>query len=273
MKERIHFIHKDIVDPTDPVSITLIGCGGTGTRLISELVRMNIMLLKLGNRGINVCVVDGDTISNSNIGRQLYYEDDIGRNKAEVTIERINQNFGFNWSCVNEYANEKFDKISELFKTNTPSSNFMISCVDTISARKVIYSIFNSNYYGDSHESYSKKYYYLDCGNSYDKGQVILGSRGSIEQPKLKQFKTIDHLKDVFQFFGNSNIDKAIEGEDKQASCSTYEALERQDPFINSTIAMLAAKIIWNLIRNHSITEHGYFVNLKEQMPITALLV
>jgi hypothetical protein len=40
------------------------------------------------------------------------------------------------------------------------------------------------------------------------------------------------------------------------------EALEKQDLFINSSVATLAGQLLWTLMRRGRIEHHGYFVNL-----------
>ncbi len=268
MKKQIHFAAPVIINPVDIVSITIIGMGGTGTRLIQELVRMNIMLLKLGHIGLHVTVMDGDKISSSNIGRQFYYKEDIGEFKAETITKRINRNFGFNWFSINK----NFYYHANLMSNNLMYSNIVVSCVDVIEPRIQLNNLLkkvSSDGYHDSDETF----YSIDCGNSFNQGQVICGTVKNIKQPIMKNLITVPKLKGIFEIFNTETIEKAKEGEDQQASCSTFEALQRQDPFINSMIATLAARIIWNLIKEHQLTEHGYFVNLEESTPIISLKV
>lgn len=273
MKQRIHFADRIIMRPQDPISITIIGMGGTGTRLISELVRMNIMLLKLDHVGIHVTVMDGDKISDSNIGRQFFYNEDIGKFKAQTVIERINRNFGFNWDCVNEYMTHDNETDDPSKITNTVFSNFMVSCVDRIDPRIELSNTLNDNKVDFGYHNSDKPLYYIDCGNSFDQGQVICGTIFPVNQPKMDDCTVVEKLKGVFDVFSNDVIVDAMNSEDFTASCSTFEALQKQDPFINSTIASLASRIMWKLIKDHMITENGYFVNLSDPTPITSLKV
>jgi hypothetical protein len=45
-------------------------------------------------------------------------------------------------------------------------------------------------------------------------------------------------------------------------SCSAVEALERQEPFVNPTLANHALALLARLFRHGSITYHGAFVNV-----------
>ena len=65
------------------VSIALIGVGGTGSLVLSGLVRLNHAIRQLGHPGIEVNVYDPDFVTEANIGRQLFTTDEIGQNKAQ----------------------------------------------------------------------------------------------------------------------------------------------------------------------------------------------
>ena len=50
--------------------------------------------------------------------------------------------------------------------------------------------------------------------------------------------------------------------DDGQPSCSAAAALERQEPFINSTLAQHALALLARLFRCGEINYHGAFINL-----------
>ena len=47
-----------------------------------------------------------------------------------------------------------------------------------------------------------------------------------------------------------------------EPSCSAVEALERQEPFVNSTLAQHALALLARLFRYGEISYHGGFINL-----------
>ena len=59
--------------------VTIIGCGGTGSAAAEYLARA----------GVNLRLIDRDIVELSNIQRQLYTEEDIGRPKAEALGEHL----------------------------------------------------------------------------------------------------------------------------------------------------------------------------------------
>jgi PRTRC genetic system ThiF family protein len=81
----------------------VIGAGGTGSLLATDLARLNLALEETGHPGMKVTIVDGDTVSKSNVGRQSFYTCDIGSNKAEVVVSRINNAYGFSWVAKPEF--------------------------------------------------------------------------------------------------------------------------------------------------------------------------
>ena len=216
--------------PTHPITVALAGCGGTGSQVLTCLGRIDFALRGLGHPGLQVFAYDPDIVSPANIGRQLFAEADIDQNKATVLITRINRFFGLDWVAMPK----AFDEHSE-------STNMIISCVDTIAARREIEQAWNDTSYV---REYQKHYYWLDFGNSQHSGQAILGGTG------------LPHVFDLFPDFTD-------EGNDDGPSCSLAEALSKQDLFINSTLAQLGMDIIWRLIRHQGIDHHGLFLNLQ----------
>jgi hypothetical protein len=65
-------------------------------------------------------------------------------------------------------------------------------------------------------------------------------------------------------------------GEDSLPSCSALEALDRQEPFINQTLASSALAMLAQLFRYGRLTHHGAFFNAKtgqmSALPIAPVL-
>jgi PRTRC genetic system ThiF family protein len=246
----VHFTAGYLLNPTHPVTIDVAGCGGTGSMVISGLARLNEALRSLGHPGLFVRVFDNDTVSEANIGRQLFSSSDIGQNKAGIILTRINRFFSLNWQSYPCLYGEELEKENY--------ANIIISCVDTIKSRLEIDTYFKMQYQPDNSTVQSKiPYYWLDYGNSRDTGQVILGTLQKIKQPKSEN-ETFGRLKTVIDVF--PDISEA--GEDNEPSCSLAEALNKQDLFINSTLAQYGLGLIWKLFREAFIRFHGAFVNL-----------
>ena len=243
----VHYIPERIVNPDESVEIALVGAGGTGSALLSGLARINYSLLALGHEGLLVYVFDGDNVSEANVGRQLFSMADVGLNKAVVQVTRINNFFGFNWRA---YPSMFMPKTIEKAR----NTQIVISAVDNAKARAQI-----------KHSIKGRTLYYLDCGNTVNTGQVVLGTASEIRQPKLKGVKTVGHLPDVIDLYPEMEVSdkESIQG----PSCSLAESLRRQDLFINQQVATAALRLLWKMFRKGKIAEHGCFINLESPTP------
>ena len=81
-----------------PVTVWLLGAGGTGSELLDGLARLHAALLALGHPGgLQVTVWDGDLVSTANLGRQRFWPVDVGHPKATVLVQRLNLFAGLAW--------------------------------------------------------------------------------------------------------------------------------------------------------------------------------
>lgn len=98
--KKVHFTENYLLNPHHPVTVFVIGAGGTGSQVITNLARMSMALRALGHPGLHVTVFDPDTVSTANIGRQLFNETELGLNKATALVTRINHFFGYSLSLI-----------------------------------------------------------------------------------------------------------------------------------------------------------------------------
>ena len=236
-KHYVRFDHS--YEQTD---ILLIGAGGTGSQMVTGLARMNRTLLSLGHPGLHLVVCDGDAVSASNVGRQLFSEADIGLNKAVVLVNRVNMFFGTAWKAYPYNIDRKAGMGPRI-------PDITISAVDSAKTRVEIPNVLTSR---NHHYSY-----WLDTGNTQSTGQVILGTTGPLKQPNKDSADYLPHVLDLYKDIGKEDA-KAYQG----PSCSVEDAIRRQDLFINQWIATCALEILWKMFRKGCLTVHGAFVNL-----------
>ena len=226
-----------------PTSIHVVGAGGNGGHFISGLARLHAALPALGKEGFKVTLFDPDIVTEANLGRQLFSPADLGQPKANVLIHRLNLFHGLDWKAVPAlYSVENGFSCADL----------VVGCVDTKQSRRSIWKIAQRG-----------SRYWLDLGNNAQDGQVILGepvgssSSGFIRSRKLYNPNRLPTVMELCPAMNKRNAK-----EDDTPSCSLAEALEKQDLFINQTLATLALHLLWSLFRNEKIDHHGYFVNL-----------
>lgn len=244
---KYHLTAPYLLNPTHRITVNLIGCGGTGSQVLNGLARLNEALIGLGHAGLLVTVWDDDTVSDANVGRQLYSPADIGQNKAAIAVTRVNRFFGYDWVA----KNEKYTVL--VAKQPNNRANITISCVDTIQARKELNGSFISK--GD-YEPNNQYFYWMDYGNNQKTGQVVIGTVTS--NPN----KDINHVISLPCVLSKFPELKKMKDKDTGPSCSLAQALGKQDLFINSTLAQLGLNILWKMFREGRISYHGAFLNL-----------
>ncbi|MBD1362579.1 PRTRC system ThiF family protein [Mucilaginibacter sp. ZT4R22] len=253
----VHITDNYLVNPTNPITVNLIGAGGTGSQMLTCLARMNQAMLALDYPGLIVTVYDDDTVSPANLGRQLFAEAEIGLHKSVALVNRINRFFGTNWKAVNK----RYDNDTCRYLSDSGKANLYITCVDNAAARFEIAEILGAY---KSYRSYerNKPLYWMDLGNSRDTGQVLLSTIGELKQPTSEKFAPVGNLPFVTETF--KGLLETADATDDTPSCSLAEALTKQDLFINSTLANMGASLLWALFREGILLNRGFFMNLHD---------
>jgi PRTRC genetic system ThiF family protein len=216
MSGSTHMLQKSIE------RIAVYGCGGTGSHIINGLARINHALKQLGKMQFHVTAYDFDTVTHNNVGRQAFYDTDVGHNKAKVLIERVNLFYRTNWMGIPRKAPSS-DKV-----------DLVISCVDTVSSRERIA------------KSWQKPgTYMIDCGNAKTSGQVLIG-----------QYK--GDLPNIYT--ENTDLIYGDEPQEEEPGC--VDQYFRQDLFVNSVVADNALHFVWRLLRWGSLEVRGIFFDL-----------
>lgn len=255
-KTAVHFTDNYLLNPTNPISVNLIGAGGTGSKVLTALMEINESLMALGHAGLQVRLWDDDIITTANLGRQRFFESETGLYKSVALINRINRCIGTNWKAeTQKFEKDKFGRLPE----NTKAI-ITITCVDNVKSRFGVAEILKEISYRKNYRDDPK--YWLDFGNSQDTGQVILSTIGEIKQPNSQKYQTVASLPFVTDEFGE--LLKQSEQEDNTPSCSLAEALEKQDLFINSSLTQMGCSLLWGLFRNGMTPYKGFFHNLKD---------
>lgn len=255
-KTAVHFTDNYLLNPTNPISVNLIGAGGTGSKVLTALMEINESLIALGHAGLQVRLWDDDVITSANLGRQRFFECETGLYKSVALINRVNRCTGTNWKAeTRKFEKGNFGRIPEEAR-----AIITITCVDNVQARFGVAEILKEiscrrNYRDDPK-------YWLDFGNSRNTGQVLLSTIGEIKQPNSDKYETVAGLPFVTEEFGE--LLKQSEVEDNTPSCSLAEALEHQDLFINSSLTQMGCSLLWNLFRRGMTEYRGFFHNLKD---------
>jgi PRTRC genetic system ThiF family protein len=219
-----HTIPNDLLGQK-PLRVLVVGAGGTGSAIVMGLPYLDQAMRVWGrSSGLEVVMMDADTVS-----------------EATVLINRINLFWGTRWRAEPTYFDEQtFDRI------NDRSIDLLIGCVDTRAARNIIARALT--------KARNRTAYWLDLGNNAASGQFVLGQPlNARNRRKAARLRTVSELY--------PEIIDAEAGEDPLPSCSAVEALDRQEPFINQTLASSALAMLARLFRYGKLTHHGGFYN------------
>jgi hypothetical protein len=245
----------------------VIGCGGTGGRLIELLAQTIMSDQKLApNKYYDMYVIDADNIEMKNLSRQSFYEFELGMNKADALATRCNLLYGTSITAITQKITQ--DNTQEIINMFGPSANkgsandpfIIFDCTDNMEARKSIDFM-----YSELYNNYSKRYLHVSCGNEFDYGQVILSNS---RLPRIQNYTSAPQFDKVFRYdnlpvirevdlflkstnfiLSNPNVTQPQlpslfsiykEFRDSETSCAEIAAIREQSMPINSLIANLA---------------------------------
>jgi PRTRC genetic system ThiF family protein len=220
------------------IDILLVGCGGNGGQMLMGLASLDTALRATSPRSLNVTVIDDDTVSEANLGRQPFYRCDLSASKARTLTERINLAHGLAWRAVHGRAPDAIP--------DKARADILISCVDTAAARRALGTAIS--------KERIKPAYWLDLGNRARDGQFVIGC------PQGQQGEGDRRLPTVLEYFPELADDSLPE--ENAPSCSVAEALERQSLFVNRVVASHALALLFDLLGRGSIGHAGGFINL-----------
>ncbi len=151
----------------EELDLILIGCGGTGGWLAVNLPRIAYLQKQAGKK-VSVTFIDPDRVEATNIPRQNFIPSDLGLPKAAVLAARYGLQWGIEISAIT--SSFRADMATSRWKHLT----ICIGAVDNPEARAEIAKVLENG----------KTTFWLDCGNHYESGQVLLGSRNTVESMK-----------------------------------------------------------------------------------------
>lgn len=153
----------------DPMTVVVIGAGGTGARVVPPIAQM----LRRQDR---LVIIDHDTIEDRNLARQHFSERDIGQPKALVLAQRYRRPNLTPMALVTKITRENIVPVLQgLDYTGPRNSLAIIGCVDNNIARGAI----NTALSGPSFASLQvPSVAYIDVGNERRGGQVLMSLRG-----------------------------------------------------------------------------------------------
>ncbi|HEU4327837.1 MAG TPA: PRTRC system ThiF family protein [Roseiflexaceae bacterium] len=151
-----------VVPPAKSISIVQVGAGGTGSFLLRGLARLARHCRDTGGPELNIYVVDADVVEPKNVGRQLFGDADVGKNKAQVLSARLNAVFGIQICAIPQMLEGQQNIKGE------SEYGILVGAVDNAAARRAMGWLLG--WYNNEFKVW------VDCGNEEHAGQVCAGT-------------------------------------------------------------------------------------------------
>ncbi|MDO8715566.1 MAG: ThiF family adenylyltransferase [Dehalococcoidales bacterium] len=227
-------------------SIIVVGCGGTGSFVAEGLCRLLI------GSDIPLLLIDPDRVEAHNLVRQNFYEGDLDKFKSQALAERLSRQFHRHIA----YSVYPFmpDLIGESWGGGLRSpaiQGIIIGCVDNADARRQIGQTLR---FGN---------WWLDAGNGFSSGQVLLGSAGNLEllgSPFIKEIGEVEQLP-MPSWQLPSLLAPPTTNKPGTLDCAEAVAAEEQSPVVNQAMATLVLEFIYRLL-NKKLTWMGAYLDL-----------
>jgi PRTRC genetic system ThiF family protein len=230
----------------EELDLILIGCGGTGGWLAVNLPRIAYLQKQVGKK-VSVTFIDPDLVEATNIPRQNFIPSDLGLPKASVLAARYGLQWGIEISAIT--SSFRADMAISRWKHLT----ICIGAVDNPEARAEIAKVLENG----------KTTFWLDCGNHYESGQVLLGSVDS--EQKMKGAFSIPTFCTALPSPVIQHPDLLIKQEVNQPmrSCEEAAITNMQSMSINHRIADEAFDIILRLLTGE-LTRFASYINCRQ---------
>jgi len=196
-------------------------------------------------------LIDNDRVEETNLRRQNFFKGDVGKFKSQALAERLSRQYGLQIG----YSVNPFD--AELLHESIGGGlhrmirGILIGCVDNADARR---SIAKNN---------SWNTWWVDAGNGYDSGQVLLGNA-----------RTEDDLKEAFSEYEETVKKLPIPSLQLPAllapapkvkvkrNCAEAVQAEEQSPTINQAMAGLVVDLTYRLLKG-TLAWMGVYIDLE----------
>lgn len=231
----------------DRVSLTLVGCGGTGSHIASGLPALAQAVAERG-QPVQMRFVDPDVVEPKNVGRQLFSRADLGQAKAHVLASRANTAYGLAVGSLVRRVDAR-----DTFRDATPGTfNLVIGAVDNPAGRAVI---------GKAVAAGLGQVWCIDCGNENYSGQVLIGNAAEARYLKgAVALGMLDRLPSPYLVMPDLVQTPTVIK--KPVSCAEATAAGEQGLMVNRMMAAWALAMLHDLLLG-TLNYFGVWVNLQ----------
>ena len=229
--------------------IVVVGCGGTGGFVAEGLCRL------LDNSDLDLLLIDHDRVETHNLLRQNFFQGDVGKFKSQVLAERLARLYGRKIGySVYPYERDLLNESAGALGRRMVRG-IIIGCVDTPHSRRLI------------HESIDWGDWWLDAGNGYQSGQVLIGNTRDVEG-LAQAFDEIGHTVHKLPLPSLQLPSLLLAPTSPVASrqdCAEAVEENTQSPVINQAMATLVLEFAYKLLAG-KLTWMGAYIDLETGM-------
>ena len=215
-------------------SIMVVGCGGTGGFVAEGLCRMAPVR--------RLILVDHDRVERRNIGRQNFYEGDLGRFKSQALAERL----AWRFNKEVEFSTARIEELGLGWR-----GMLTIGCVDNPGARRRLqYTSDGRPYFYGYIREHSYQHiggWYIDAGNGEHHGQVLIGNSFDYELNRAFSPAGGMCLKLPLPTLQQPSL-LAPSPDAPRRDCAEAVAADEQSPVINQMMAGLVLTFVHKLL-------------------------
>jgi PRTRC genetic system ThiF family protein len=234
--------------PDGPITIALVGCGGTGSHIAQSLARLAAHVRDTGG-ALDLLFIDGDRVEAKNVGRQLFCQAEVGQNKAQTLAARFGGAFGLKITALPFMATKEL--LSDV-GPNVQGFGILVGAVDSWHGRQAL------------HDALALRpgwRVWLDCGNHEHAGQVCLGSHVN--------------AKDLRNAFALGGLCQALPAPSLQypelltppvvqpVDCAAAMLDNAQSLMVNQAIASVAGQYLYQLVMQRRVTTMQTTIDLQ----------
>ncbi|MEP7288622.1 MAG: PRTRC system ThiF family protein [Chloroflexota bacterium] len=234
--------------------IVVVGLGGTGSQVARCLARLLYHHQQKRQHIPNVLFVDPDVIEAHNVGRQMFTPADVGQPKAAVLARRFNMALGLQIAACCEAVDSR---------KHLPHGSLVCGCVDNHLARAEI--------------ARGSGFVWVDTGNGYDFGQVVVGDCGDAEQVRKglrqAQNKRCRYLPHAGLLFPSLLQPEPEVPDEPVLSCGELVMRDEQHVFVNDFVATIAAQYLYRLLNREPLTTFATFLTLTPAPNVKSLSI
>ncbi len=225
-------------------TVTIVGLGGTGGQIARSAARILYDMKARRMHTPQLILIDPDTVEMKNVGRQLYTAGDVGQPKAHVLMRRFNCALGLNTVGIAEPLNAEMH-------FERQGGGIVIGAVDNHLARQELSRV--------------KGALWIDSGNHFSAGQVIVGNQGDREV----MLRHLDGKDGKYAYLPNAGLlfpallepEPAAPQPLQPVSCAELVQEGSQHLLVNDWVAIVAAQYLYKLLHRQSITSFVSYIS------------